>query len=129
MREQMIELQHKIRRAEVNFANARRSGVSVERKQFIRKCPVTDCRGFLSTRWKCDVCENYICIDCNEIKKGDDHVCDPNAVETMKLLKSDTKPCVKCGAMIFKISGCSQMWCPDCHTAFDWNTGKIVSGA
>ncbi len=44
-------------------------------------------RRFLSTRWKCDVCENFICVDCNEIKKDDTHVCDPNAAETMKLLK------------------------------------------
>ena len=30
--------------------------------------------------------------------------------------------------MIFKISGCSQMWCPDCHTAFDWRSGAIETG-
>jgi hypothetical protein len=23
---------------------------------------------------------------------------------------------------------CSQMWCPDCHTAFDWRTGHIETG-
>jgi len=86
-------------------------GEHLEKKEFVRKCPVNDCRGFLSTRWKCDVCENYMCVDCNEIKKDDTHACDPNAVETIKLLKKDTKPCVKCGTMIFKISGCSQMWC------------------
>ena len=33
------------------------------------------------------MCENYICVDCNEIKMDDTHVCDPNAAETMKLLK------------------------------------------
>jgi hypothetical protein len=55
-------------------------------------------------------------------------VCDPGNVETVNLLKKDTKPCPKCGTMIFKISGCSQMWCPDCHTAFDWNTMKIETG-
>lgn len=98
-----------------------------ERRQFVRKCPVEDCRGFLSTAWKCGVCSNRICSECNEIR-GDGHECDPNNVETVRLLKRDTKPCPKCGTMIFKISGCSQMWCPDCHTAFCWNTGRIEAG-
>ena len=99
-----------------------------EKRVFVRKCPVEDCRGFLSTRWKCQICENNICPDCNEIKRDDGHACDPNNVETVALLKKDTKPCPKCGTMIFKISGCSQMWCPDCHTAFDWNTLRIETG-
>ena len=107
--------------------NLKHGKIPHEKKEFIRKCPVNECRGFLSTRWKCDVCENYICSECNEIK-GEDHQCDPSAVETMKLLKKDTKPCIKCGTMIYKISGCSQMWCPDCHTAFDWNTGQVATG-
>ena len=102
--------------------------VQTEKRQFVRKCPVEDCRGFLSTRWKCQICENNICPDCNEIKRDEGHTCDPNNVETVALLKKDTKPCPKCGTMIFKISGCSQMWCPDCHTAFDWNTMKIETG-
>ncbi len=98
-----------------------------ERRKFVRKCPVTECRGFLSTQWKCEICENNICHECNEIK-GDNHICEANAVETMKMLKKDTKACPNCGTMIFKISGCSQMWCPDCHTAFDWNTLRIEKG-
>jgi hypothetical protein len=98
-----------------------------EKRKFIRKCPVTDCRGFLSSQWKCEVCENKICHECNEIK-NDEHTCLPENVETMKLLKKDTKPCPKCGTMIFKISGCAQMWCPDCHTAFNWNTMVIEKG-
>jgi hypothetical protein len=56
------------------------------------------------------------------------HTCNPESVETMKLLKKDTKGCPSCGTMISKISGCSQMWCPDCHTTFDWNTMQIDNG-
>jgi hypothetical protein len=100
-----------------------------ERRKFVRKCPVTDCRGFLSTQWKCDICENNICHACNEIKDKDkEHTCNPEHVETMNLLKKDTKACPSCGTMIFKISGCAQMWCPDCHTAFNWNTLQIEKG-
>ena len=98
-----------------------------EKRVFVRKCPCDGCRGFLSSKWKCGVCEKKICPECNE-EKGEGHVCDQNNVETVKLLKTDTKSCPKCGTMIFKISGCSQMWCPDCHTAFDWNTMRIETG-
>ena len=103
------------------------AGIMVERRKFVRKCPVPECRGFLSTQWKCELCDNKICHECNEIKT-DEHECDPGAVETMTLLKKDTKACPNCGTMIFKISGCAQMWCPDCHTAFNWNTLQIEKG-
>lgn len=111
--------------------NVLRNGGSFEaaqaKREFIRKCPIEECRGFLSTQWKCGTCSKHICKDCNEeVVEG--HECDPNAVETVKLLKKDTKGCPKCGTMIFKISGCSQMWCPDCHTAFNWNTMQIETG-
>jgi hypothetical protein len=46
----------------------------------------------------------------------------------MELLNKDTKPCPSCGTMIFRISGCSQMFCVDCHAAWDWNTERIVKG-
>lgn len=106
-------------------------GITVEKKKFVRKCPHDGCKGFLSSVWKCDVCENWTCPHCNEVKgknKDVEHTCDPNNVETVNLLKKDTKPCPSCGTMIFKISGCSQMWCPDCHNAFDWRSGNIETG-
>ena len=98
-----------------------------ERRKFVRKCPIEDCRGFLSTQWKCGVCESHICNKCNE-QKEDGHVCDPQKVETMELLKKDTKGCPSCGTMITFIDGCHQMWCPSCHTAFDWTTLQIDTG-
>ena len=30
--------------------------------------------------------------------------------------------------MTFKISGCHQMWCTECHATWDWKSGKIVTG-
>jgi ribosomal protein S27AE len=103
-------------------------GTIVERRQFVRACPVTDCRGFLSTAWKCGMCENWSCPDCHEVKGKDKdapHTCDPNSVATAQLLARDSRNCPKCAAGIFKIDGCDQMWCTQCHTAFSWRTGRI----
>jgi hypothetical protein len=100
---------------------------SSTRKEFIRKCPVEECKGFLSTQWHCGVCENNICSKCNEIKTAD-HTCNPDNVASAELIKKDTKGCPSCGQFIFRISGCAQMWCPKCHVAFNWNTLQIEKG-
>ena len=60
--------------------------------------------------------------------KTESHTCDPNLVETMKAIQKETKACPKCGINIYKIEGCSQMWCTNCHTAFDWTTRRIETG-
>jgi hypothetical protein len=96
--------------------------------KFIRACSDTNCRGFLSSQWKCGICEQWSCPDCHELKgpnKDAEHTCDPNNVATAKLLAKDTKACPKCRTNIFKISGCDQMWCTQCHTAFSWQKGSI----
>ena len=99
-----------------------------ERAAFVRACPDEDCRGFLSTQWKCGICEKWTCPDCHIIKgytRDADHVCNPDDVATAQLIAADTKPCPQCGTGIFKIDGCDQMWCTQCHTAFSWRTGRI----
>ena len=35
--------------------------------------------------------------------KGEDHECDEDKKETVKLLRQDTKPCPKCGELIHKL--------------------------
>jgi hypothetical protein len=103
-------------------------GAVVTKRQFIKGCPVDDCRGFLSSQWKCGLCETWSCPDCHIVigqSKDTPHTCDPNNVESAKLLQKETKPCPKCAAAIFKIDGCDQMWCTQCHTAFSWKTGNI----
>lgn len=104
------------------------NATSTPKKTFIRKCSGEACRGFLSSQWKCGLCEKYTCKECLEVKFGDDHTCNPESVETAKLLNSDSKPCPGCGAIIFKVNGCNQMFCTLCTTAFNWTTGLIVTG-
>ena len=98
---------------------------------FVRSCPVNDCKGFLSTAWKCGICETHVCAHCHDVKDSEnlqDHTCDPANVATADLLRRDSKPCPKCASMIFKISGCDQMYCIQCHTPFSWRTGQVVGG-
>jgi len=104
---------------------------STERKKFIMCCRNGDCRGFLSTQLKCELCEVYTCSECLEVigkDKNQPHTCNPDNVASAQFIKKDTKPCPKCGTRIHKIAGCSQMWCTQCQVAFDYNTLKIDSG-
>ena len=110
----------------LNIENSLEVGTQEARK-FIRKCPVDNCRGFLSTRWKCGTCDTFICNKCNEVK-DEDHECKPENIASMELLNKDTKPCPECATMIFRVSGCPQMWCTNCNTPWDWNTGRKVQG-
>ena len=130
------------------------SGSNKDKLKFIRNCGKTTCKGLLSTKWICGTCKTKYCKHCgeekgiandseiidnedneekeemtttiDETKSG--HICDPNLVETMKSIQKETKSCPKCGINIFKIEGCNQMWCINCHTAFDWNTRRIEAG-
>jgi len=108
------------------------SGIETnEKKQFIMPCQKEECKGFLSTQYKCGVCETQCCPKCLDIiedMKRSEHVCNEDQVKTANNIKSTTKPCPKCGERIFKTEGCNQMWCITCHCAFDWTTGRIESG-
>lgn len=92
---------------------------------FIRGCPADGCRGFLESKWTCGICEIKVCSKCQNIKKDDEHVCNPDDIATAELLNRDSKPCPKCASMIFRISGCNMMFCIQCTVGFDWATGKI----
>lgn len=104
------------------------SVVTTEVKSFGHKCPDEDCRGYLSTQWKCGMCDKWTCPDCHVIKgnsRDAQHTCDPDVKATAQFLAKDTKPCPKCSTPIHKIEGCDQMWCTQCHTAFSWRRGTI----
>jgi len=88
-------------------------------------CPLESCEGVLDEKWYCVLCGKTTCSMCLENKDDENHMCNKDTVESVKLMKTDTKACPKCKASIFKIDGCDQMWCTRCHTAFSWTTGKV----
>ena len=150
MREEQIKLDIQVREALHSFNNLKdmqrilkhniehglvdgssKSDMEKKKREFIRACPVNDCPGFLSSQWKCGVCETWTCKDCMEVigkDKQAEHVCNPDVLASAQLLKKETKPCPSCSAAIFKISGCDQMWCTQCQVAFSWRTGLKVTG-
>ena len=138
--EKIRELEFKKKKKQGELATSYQNGNETkERKVFIKKCPVDECKGFLSSSWKCGICSTWVCPDCFEIKGtvcdeitkhqlDEQHTCDQNSLESAKLIKAETKGCPCCGVPIFKISGCDQMWCICCKIAFSWKTGLRVNG-
>ena len=102
------------------------------RRAFIKHCPQNDCRGFLSTAWKCGTCGVRVCNHCHDVVHNQEdeekHVCDPDVFKTIQMVRSTSKTCPGCGILIFKIDGCDQMFCIECHTAFSWRSGKVETG-
>jgi hypothetical protein len=80
-----------------------------EKKTFIRRCLRDGCQGFLSTAWKCGLCEWYSCGTCLTVKgetRDSAHECKKEDVETAELIRKDSKSCPNCGQYIQKSSGC-----------------------
>ena len=101
------------------------------KRKFVMGCPREDCRGFLSSQYKCGLCGYHTCSQCLCVKGPEadsEHECNPDDVATAEMIKAQTKPCPSCGERISKIEGCDQMWCTTCHTAFSWRTGAIDNG-
>jgi len=104
------------------------SALPKERHEFVRHCPVENCKGFLSSKWKCGICHIWCCASCHEIKGAEhnaEHTCDPVVVESIREIGNTSKQCPKCYVPIFKIEGCDQMWCTLCEVYFSWRTGEI----
>ena len=120
----LYEKKHEINRI-------KRGDINFERKKFIMPCPATNCKGYLSTQYKCEICKLYTCPHCYEIvgyTKEDPHTCLETNLKSAELIKKETKGCPQCGVRIYKISGCDQMWCTECKVAFSWTTTKIIYG-
>lgn len=103
---------------------------------FVCPCPRETCKGLVEKEsFRCTVCEKKICRRCREPKQSKDktgkkpkHVCNPDTLENLKLIRVDTKPCPECAVPIQKIDGCSQMWCPQCKFVYNWETGRKETG-
>lgn len=103
-----------------------------ERAAVVNPCIYDDCRGYMSSQWKCGLCERYACAKCHQPKTSRDdeeHTCNPEDVLSVDAIRRETTPCPKCHTKIYKIYGCDQMWCTSCNTAFSWKTGRVITGS
>lgn len=94
-----------------------------------RKCPSPECKGYIDGDGHCILCGSNTCLKCNiRVLPESDHTCDEKDVDSWKFVQKSSKPCPNCGTRIQRSEGCAQMWCPGCHKAFNWNSGKIEKG-
>ena len=95
---------------------------------FVHRCADSECNGFVSSAWKCATCDKHTCSHCRELKAAHDdplHVCNPDTVASVAVLKNDTKPCPNCKVPVHKTDGCDQMFCTQCKRLWSWNTGRF----
>jgi hypothetical protein len=147
---QLYRLQNRLDRAMetggVNMEETVDAGASSEEEEKVhyrRKCAQDECPGYIHSRTgHCGSCNRHTCVKCNvglPVGRDDegkevfdtrsDHQCNPDDVATWTFIKSSSKACPGCGTMINKSVGCNQMWCTQCHTPFDYVTGRRVEGA
>lgn len=103
-----------------------------EKVKITMGCPREACRGFIGKRSQCGVCKVFVCAKCRQTKaayEDSTHSCKEEDLASVAFLKKDSKPCPSCAAPIHRISGCSHMWCTACHTAFCWNTMRVLNAA
>lgn len=94
--------------------------------RYIRPCAKEDCRGFIDTNMECSLCQSTYCKQCHEcLNEGEHHACKEEDIQSAQMIFRDSKNCPSCHVITHKISGCSQMWCTLCHTAWNWSTGNI----
>jgi hypothetical protein len=92
-------------------------------------CPATDCRGFVMPSEKsCGSCKKNVCMTCRSFL-ANPHTCDAEVLKSLAFLATDSKPCPKCAALIFRIAGCNHMFCTNCRTHFDWATAAILGNS
>tara|TARA_Y100000748_G_scaffold298818_1_gene294694 strand:+ start:250 stop:1524 length:1275 start_codon:yes stop_codon:yes gene_type:complete len=137
VREEIILIRQQLYKREREYNRIRRdietlrNTIPENKYKFTMRCSKEQCKGFLSTAYKCGLCNSYTCPTCLQFvgeNKDTQHICDPDMIKTAELIKNSTKGCPSCGERIQKIDGCNQMWCPECKQAFDWVTGKIETG-
>jgi len=73
------------------------------------------------------MCDTKYCNKCHEISSAT-HICKTEDMESAKTIIKDSKSCPSCHVITYKVSGCSQMWCTQCHTVWNWSTATVEKG-
>lgn len=97
-------------------------------------CVNAECRGIISksafdddNTLHCGLCKITVCSEC-QCETDDDHTCNDDILQNVKAIAKSSKPCPGCSVRISRIDGCSQMFCTQCFTLFDYGTLRIETG-
>jgi hypothetical protein len=123
---QLYEDIKKLQVEEIKYSNAYRHGVPLDVESVV-PCITANCNGYLDNEYHCRLCCVDVCKVCHKVLT-ENHECLAEDIETVKAIKNDTHPCPNCQTRIYKIDGCDQIFCTQCHTAFSWETGRIETG-
>ena len=98
-----------------------------EEEQFASRgvCPRESCTGLIMKGWICTKCGLKKCKRCFE-PEDKVHTCNEELVESVKTMKTESRPCPSCRTRIQRSEGCPQMFCTECYTFFCYMTGKKI---
>ncbi len=95
-------------------------------------CVNSECSGKVSSSEDtavCGLCNTKQCTKCKtDIEGSNEHSCDPNILASLNMISTTSKQCPGCNTSISKIYGCSQMFCTQCYTLFNFNTLRVERG-
>ena len=82
------------------------------------------------TTYDCVHCTNRLCKSCGIVydRTRQIHRCTRNDVLSFRMLTSNSRKCPNCFVYVMKSHGCDDMWCTECKTTFNWETGDITEG-
>ena len=96
IRDKISKLRREIYKYEREYNSVRReidvlrNSKAQEKYKFTMRCSKENCKGFLSTAYKCGLCNNYTCPTCLQYigpDKNSEHTCDADMVKTAELIK------------------------------------------
>lgn len=87
-------------------------------------CPSPECLGVI-VGTSCSNCGIEICLKCKDPVHSTTK-CNTDTVQSLKTIRAETKPCPNCNVPIVLAGGCNQMFCTQCHIAFDYTSGSII---
>ena len=92
------------------------------------ECPgVVDLGRESETSSCCSVCDVEHCRDCWKVG-GSGHICLDTDLQNVRAIKASSKQCPVCRTCIERTGGCPIMYCTQCRTGFNYDTGERIEG-
>ena len=116
-RMQMVLYRHRLGR--------HRGDARVTRTAWLTRCAHVGCDGRTDEHGVCSACNQLTCQRCGA-DGTPPHVCDPTNLASVDAIRTSCRPCVRCHAPSVRVEGCPTMWCVQCQTFWNWDTGRVI---